>query len=137
MVMHWQYVSICRGGKSVLEKIAEEKINPEDYISFFALRGYDRIHANDDKGKKTDGSSTDHTKQDSFSDEQSRPISDGRIGGEPVIPSGIKQMDPKQNFVTEEVYIHSKLMIVDDRFVICGSGLFKNQFNILTLLTHI
>ncbi|CAB4388903.1 unnamed protein product [Rhizophagus irregularis] len=122
MVMHWQYVSICRGGKSVLEKIAEEKINPEDYISFFALRGYDRIHANDDKGKKTDGSSTDHTKQDSFSDEQSRPISDGRIGGEPVIPSGIKQMDPKQNFVTEEVYIHSKLMIVDDRFVICGSA---------------
>src|SRR4051812_33442142 len=125
MVMHWQYVSICRGGRSVLEKIAEEGINPEDYISFFALRGYDRISGRDDKGKKAEGSSssTDHTKQDSFSDEQTHPILGGRIGGEPAIPSGIQQMDPKQNFVTEEVYIHSKLMIVDDRFVICGSGL--------------
>jgi phosphatidylserine/phosphatidylglycerophosphate/cardiolipin synthase-like enzyme len=130
MVMHWQYVSICRGGKSVLEKIAEAGIKPEDYVSFFALRGYDRIHEHDNKGKKPEGSSsspTDHTKQDSFSDEQLRPNSDDRIGGEPAVPSGIAQMDPKQNFVTEEVYIHSKLMIVDDRFVICGSGLLKKR----------
>src|SRR2546429_176287 len=44
MVMHWQYVSICRGGKSILEKISGAGINPEDYISFFSLRGYAKIH---------------------------------------------------------------------------------------------
>ena len=27
-----------------------------------------------------------------------------------------------EDFVTEQLYIHSKLMIVDDRIVICGSG---------------
>jgi phosphatidylserine/phosphatidylglycerophosphate/cardiolipin synthase-like enzyme len=101
--MHLQYVSICRGGKSVLEKIAEAGIKPEDYISFFALRGYDRIHGHDNK-EKSSSSSSDH----------------------------IERMDPKQNFVTEEIYIHSKLMIVDDRFVICGSGLLK-----INLLTHV
>ncbi|KAI8981744.1 hypothetical protein BDF20DRAFT_911999 [Mycotypha africana] len=30
--------------------------------------------------------------------------------------------DGRLNFVTEQVYIHSKLMIVDDRIVICGSA---------------
>lgn len=31
--------------------------------------------------------------------------------------------DGRLDFVTEQVYIHSKLMIVDDRTVICGSGM--------------
>jgi phosphatidylserine/phosphatidylglycerophosphate/cardiolipin synthase-like enzyme len=127
MVMHWQYISICRGGKSVLEKIKEAGINPEDYISFFALRGYDKIrgHNKDRKGKQNGEHAKDQT-DDSFSDEVSQALS--RIGGEPAIPAGIKQMDRKQNYVTEEVYIHSKLMIVDDRFVICGSGLLIKVF---------
>src|SRR5436189_5711691 len=43
MVMHWQYVSICRGGKAILEKISEAGINPEKYITFYSLRGYDKI----------------------------------------------------------------------------------------------
>lgn len=30
--------------------------------------------------------------------------------------------DGRLDFLTEQVYIHSKLMIVDDRTVICGSG---------------
>jgi phosphatidylserine/phosphatidylglycerophosphate/cardiolipin synthase-like enzyme len=30
--------------------------------------------------------------------------------------------DGRMDFVTEQVYIHSKLMIVDDKTVICGSG---------------
>ncbi|CAG8441424.1 6591_t:CDS:10 [Funneliformis caledonium] len=119
MVMHWQYVSICRGGKSLLEKISAAGINPEDYISFFALRGYDKIHhGHGNKGKKNGDVS-----EDSFSDERQRSLFDGgRIGGEPAIPAGIVQMDARQLYVTEEVYIHSKLMIVDDRFVICGSA---------------
>lgn len=30
--------------------------------------------------------------------------------------------DGRLDFLTEQVYIHSKLMIVDDKTVICGSG---------------
>lgn len=30
--------------------------------------------------------------------------------------------DGRMDFLTEQVYIHSKLMIVDDKIVICGSG---------------
>src|SRR3954468_20440391 len=43
MVMHWQYVSICRGGKGILEKISEAGIDPEKYITFYSLRGHDKI----------------------------------------------------------------------------------------------
>lgn len=31
--------------------------------------------------------------------------------------------DDRMDYVTEQVYIHSKLMIVDDKTVICGSGM--------------
>ncbi|KAG0058912.1 hypothetical protein BGZ90_004703 [Linnemannia elongata] len=42
-VMHFQYVSICRGGNSVLERLESFGINPEQYIGFFGLRSFDRI----------------------------------------------------------------------------------------------
>jgi phospholipase D1/2 len=42
--MHWQYVSICRGGRSILEVLQKAGIDAERYISFFALRSYDRIN---------------------------------------------------------------------------------------------
>lgn len=42
--MHWQYVSICRGGRSILEELQKAGIDAERYISFFALRSYDRIN---------------------------------------------------------------------------------------------
>ncbi|CAJ0762818.1 5861_t:CDS:2, partial [Entrophospora sp. SA101] len=48
MIMHWQYFSICRGGKSLLEKLTEAGVDHEKYISFFALRGHDKIHRDDD-----------------------------------------------------------------------------------------
>jgi phospholipase D1/2 len=188
MVMHWQYVSICRGGKAILEKISEAGIDPDKYITFYSLRGYDKIdkihnevktinsRASLSKGEKQrlseepnsgvqldknpsvalqndnnylegelnksptelqapetfdDGSGNGreskespirHPLEDSFSDEKAETSPKDRIGGEPVIPSGMEQMDPRKTYVTEEIYIHSKLMIVDDRYVICGSG---------------
>src|SRR4051794_35445034 len=65
MIMHWQYISICRGGKSILEKISEAGINPENYISFFALRGHDKIHNivdDNDKGTKSSSNKGHHSK---------------------------------------------------------------------------
>jgi len=48
---------------------------------------------------------------------------DALLGGD--IRSEAWEGDPNSetaNFVTEELYIHSKLMIIDDRIVICGSA---------------
>ncbi|KAG0348929.1 hypothetical protein BG004_003646 [Podila humilis] len=42
-VMHFQYVSISRGGNSVLERLIAQGVNPDDYIGFFGLRSFDRI----------------------------------------------------------------------------------------------
>jgi phosphatidylserine/phosphatidylglycerophosphate/cardiolipin synthase-like enzyme len=158
MVMHWQYVSICRGGKSLLEKLAAAGINAEDYISFFSLRDYDRVnHVVKDikksKGRNSgdSGSATDskkdsnsvsdnaakneadskqdntedgsHEHEDSFSDEKSKPlVEEGINASEPVQPVAPSHAHIKQLYVTEEVYVHTKILIVDDKYVICGSG---------------
>jgi phosphatidylserine/phosphatidylglycerophosphate/cardiolipin synthase-like enzyme len=37
--------------------------------------------------------------------------------------------DGRMDFLTEQVYIHSKLMIVDDKTVICGSGKYEIRFH--------
>lgn len=42
-VMHFQYVSICRGGNSVLERLVANGIDPDQYIGFYGLRSFDRI----------------------------------------------------------------------------------------------
>ncbi|KAG0262982.1 hypothetical protein BG011_009480 [Mortierella polycephala] len=42
-VMHFQYVSICRGGNSVLERLVANGVDPDQYISFYGLRSFDRI----------------------------------------------------------------------------------------------
>ncbi|CAK4622001.1 unnamed protein product [Aphanomyces euteiches] len=70
-VMHWQYSTICRGGNSLLERLAREVPDPSQYIVFFGLR--------------------------------QQGILSGRV-------------------VTEQIYIHSKIMIIDDRVTIIGSA---------------
>lgn len=42
--MHYQYISICRGGKSIVDKLKESGIDPDQYIRFYSLRSYDRIN---------------------------------------------------------------------------------------------
>ncbi|KAG0289653.1 Phospholipase D1, partial [Dissophora globulifera] len=42
-VMHFQYMSICRGGNSVIERLQANGVNASDYIGFFGLRSFDRI----------------------------------------------------------------------------------------------
>eukprot|EP00026_Physarum_polycephalum_P002236 Phypoly_transcript_02241.p1 GENE.Phypoly_transcript_02241~~Phypoly_transcript_02241.p1 ORF type:complete len:888 (+),score=134.49 Phypoly_transcript_02241:1-2664(+) len=74
-LMHWNYLTICRGGTSILEQLKQEcpDVDPFDYISFYSLRTH-----------------------------------------------GI--LAPDSTVVTEQIYVHSKLMIVDDRIVIIGSN---------------
>ncbi|ORY05424.1 phospholipase D/nuclease [Basidiobolus meristosporus CBS 931.73] len=59
LVMHWQFMSICRGKNSIFECLAAEGIEPSDYITFFGLRNYDYIRnpnytGSDDKAEMDD-----------------------------------------------------------------------------------
>lgn len=42
--MSYQYRSICRKGKSIFEQVEAAGVDPNEYISFYNLRGYDRIN---------------------------------------------------------------------------------------------
>jgi len=70
--LHYEYMSICRGGSSLLEQLKKIVPNPSNYVTLVGLRN----HGINSKG----------------------------------LPH------------TEIVYVHSKLMIVDDRFILCGSA---------------
>ena len=53
---------------------------------------------------------------------QDEKIAGESEGAEPAIPQAIIDKDPSGKYITEELYIHTKLLIADDRIVICGSG---------------
>ncbi|KAL9553707.1 hypothetical protein PS6_003791 [Mucor atramentarius] len=42
-VMHFQYITISRGGNSIMEKLREAGIEPSDYIGWYSLRNWDKL----------------------------------------------------------------------------------------------
>ncbi|CAF0790729.1 unnamed protein product, partial [Didymodactylos carnosus] len=70
-VIYFTQRSIAKGPNSLYKRLEKQGIKPEEYISFFGMRGHDILM--------------------------------GRL-------------------ITEIIYIHSKLMIVDDKWAICGSA---------------
>ncbi|KXS19116.1 phospholipase D/nuclease [Gonapodya prolifera JEL478] len=106
-IMEFQYNSICRGGNSILEKLAQAGITrPDKYISFYNLRNYDRI-------RKQPG----NPRFDS--------VSAASMTGGPdlnAIPWEGNPAEELDSFVSEQLYIHTKVLIADDRRVICGSA---------------
>jgi phospholipase D1/2 len=48
-IMGMTYNSISRGGHSIMECIQREGFDPNDYISFYNLRSYDRLNADKDR----------------------------------------------------------------------------------------
>jgi phospholipase D1/2 len=63
-ILEYQYRSICRGGQSIMELIAQEGFNPHEYISFFNLRSFDRIPLTDGIVKQEQVSGIDTVKAD-------------------------------------------------------------------------
>ncbi|ODN95881.1 phospholipase D [Cryptococcus wingfieldii CBS 7118] len=72
LILECQNRTIARGTSSIFSRLRKEGIDPDDYITFFSLRGWGKF----DSGVLT----------------------------------------------TEQVYIHGKTMIVDDRLVLTGSA---------------
>ena len=160
--MHHQFLSISRGGNSILEKLRDAGINPEDYIAFYSLRTWDKIKSDTvyhtkskvktpAQGSTDDGSDIannvteapngkanglsrsnskkgkQHRKSRSVGSMSTRKSED--MVGEEMVRSATQSStssaelnDGRMDFVTDMVYIHSKLLIVDDRIVVCGSG---------------
>lgn len=200
-IMAYQYRSICRRGKSILEQLEAAGVDGREYISFYNLRGVDRINwagvkrmeketgisfhqvqvaaariylgeqgyvgdgqtvaiktaedapegGSSTKGGKPEGEAEKKTiervampktveeamdiirkfeaAQGSAEEERVKDsIADSVLHGQesfdqtywPQAEAGIE--DEREAFVTEEVYVHSKLMIVDDRKVLIGSA---------------
>lgn len=177
--MHFQYVTISRGGSSIIEKLKEYGIDPDKYISWFSLRNYGKIKvpkfnttrsgstattaaaADDNNAVPTNDSNIPLTNDSGtvFGDEAaaSNPFDDSldlsklhttssmtsnnsSFFGQPLestltersrrgsnrsnhttVPAEVVD-DDRYDYVTELLYIHDKLMIVDDRIVLMGSA---------------
>ncbi|KAL4869922.1 hypothetical protein BDV12DRAFT_208212 [Aspergillus spectabilis] len=152
-IMKLQYKSISRGGFSILDKLKQAGVNPEEYIRFFNLRSYDRIN---ESGALQHAEAVSHVDYNAASQEHDdivdpfatnitsdyqayrgyQKASSGHsdwdtvsscymLGGEDIRkvpwPAGcsVPEIDA---FVSEELYVHSKVLISDDRVMICGSA---------------
>ncbi|KAF2148070.1 phospholipase D/nuclease [Myriangium duriaei CBS 260.36] len=105
-IMEFQYYSIIRGGQSIYELLTKEGIDPGKYIKFYNLRNYDRINTAGPSGQWDSVTKAYMTPRTSLHN----------------IPWGGKPEDEIDAFVSEELYVHTKLLIADDRVVLMGSA---------------
>lgn len=173
--MYYQYISICSGQKSILEKLKALNINPDEYIKFYSLRSYDRINRPMvEEMLARDAGFTPH--KDGVPIQQ-QEVEATQVSNKPPPPAGFVSPDELErhrhqyqdrgnniasdtiapdamnnhlnsvrdepwvndtnestprdeaaekqeisDYVTEELYIHAKLLIADDRVVIMGSA---------------
>lgn len=136
-IMNFQYKSINRGGKSILERILKAGFNPADFIQFFHLRSFDRIlpRGTDEKFMSTRFDETTAEREakshkyadfeiNSINNGTKSTISDLAMQGTPSVSSQTWSFPSNEadHIVSELLYIHSKLIIIDDNVVLCGSA---------------
>lgn len=130
-VMHFQYISMNRGGASICEKLREEGIDPSEYIGWYSLRNWDKIaprFPKKKKGKKSsrptsNGNTTGNTLSVSMEDKEDlASLSSTSSPKMEDCSDENEEEDDRAHYVSELVYIHDKLMIIDDRIVLLGSG---------------
>lgn len=184
--MHFQYVTISRGGNSIIEKLREANIEPSDYIGWYSLRTWDKLvpPKKSTTGSSASATSKPNSKKSDFNfkspelkkstatittdtikssdNNQSPSINSPALSNstketissateslqaDPItspshyvtpVPSAsntntqtteeVKDIwddDDREHYVSELVYIHDKILIVDDRIVLIGSGKFN------------
>ncbi|PUU74397.1 hypothetical protein B9Z19DRAFT_1068231 [Tuber borchii] len=147
-IMEFQYRSINNDrGYSIMEQVAKAGVDPKKYIRFYNLKNYDRINVGRAMapGQASSGASypataagapgydgAAHSGEYSKYAPRSSPVGQewdsvsqcSMLGGGDI-RSAPWEGDAQQEldaFVSEELYVHSKLLIADDRIVICGSA---------------
>ena len=135
-IMKYQYNSISRGGHSILEKLRTAGIHDTGkYINFYNLRTFDRIRVTEvplpavvttQTSAGVTSLSPDKLPAGSNAKESDfDTISSCYMSGKldlcdiPWTANADLEMEA---FVTEELYVHTKLLIADDNVVICGSA---------------
>ncbi|CAO3590630.1 unnamed protein product [Absidia cylindrospora] len=159
-VMHFQYVSISRGGNSIIEKLVEAGIDPSEYIGWYCLRNWAKnkpttTNNNNSDPREDSGTAVDQKQQQNTSPATSSATSSKNLHSstdpspptstsstthsQPMMATDTVVNDPLQNkayinaanddtkderqhYVSELIYIHDKLLIVDDRIVLVGSA---------------
>lgn len=175
-VMHFQYVTISRGGSSIIEKLKEYGIDADQYISWFSLRNYGKIKTpkvstqqqpqqkSPSGNGRSSSSTTTSTTTSGIQNDSGTIFGDGAEARNPfddndlsrlntnasnmsntssLYPTSSLHPEPTHNssrrgsaqtttsqtvdddrfdYVSELLYLHDKLMIVDDRIVLMGSG---------------
>ncbi|KAH0437464.1 hypothetical protein IEQ34_026228 [Dendrobium chrysotoxum] len=129
-IMAWQYKTISRGGKSIMEQCEQAGVDASEYISFYNLRGIDRIQSAHVREMERKSGVTFHEaqvaaariflgKEGYVSKKATVSI---RIADDSNRKDSEKEERQGDSYVTEETYVHSKLIIVDDRKVLIGSA---------------
>ncbi|KAG2210594.1 hypothetical protein INT47_002536 [Mucor saturninus] len=162
-VMHFQYVTISRGGASIIEKLKELGIDADDYISWFSLRNFGKIKVpkftaqrtpTTPKAATTSSTGLQNDSGTVFGDEAAikNPFDENDLSrlatntsttsnassipntlypeppqsrrGSSTSTSAESNLadDDRYDYVSELLYLHDKLMIVDDRIVLMGSA---------------
>ena len=115
--------------RAVAEKVMSEGVHPA-------------IGNEGDEGEKSYAAPEDEKEKylerlrkfEDYRDEGREVVSNDSIGGK--VSEEPWEDDPeteKENFVQEELYVHSKLLIADDRVVICGSANLNDRVRIRSL----
>lgn len=137
-VMHFQYITISRGGNSIMEKLREANIEPSDYIGWYSLRNWDKLVPKK-KASATPSATTKPSVPSSPSLVPEAAASSTESLKDPLSPrvtpipsqatastaeteKSIWDDDDREYYVSELVYIHDKILIVDDRIVLIGSA---------------
>jgi phosphatidylserine/phosphatidylglycerophosphate/cardiolipin synthase-like enzyme len=126
-VMHFQYITISRGGNSIMEKLREAGIEPSDYIGWYSLRNWDKLVPPKKTSPQTTPSPSPSPKPDvsptlSSVDPPVPTTSTSPIDTSTTSEKSIWDDDDRHHYVSELVYIHDKILIVDDRIVLIGSA---------------
>ncbi|KAI7901029.1 uncharacterized protein BX663DRAFT_516053 [Cokeromyces recurvatus] len=144
-VAQYQYRSISRGKYSVFEQLRKANIPIKDYIGFYSLRNWSKIKRPASVVRRDEFNhiipvppplpplpASITNKRNLLNKKLMKSRSGQSNSNEDLIPSQQRQKaallmqqgydDGRMDFITEQIYIHSKLMIVDDKIVICGSA---------------
>ncbi|CAO3621262.1 unnamed protein product [Cunninghamella echinulata] len=125
LVMHYQYISICRGENSIIGQLEKAGIDASEYIRFYSLRSHDRIKRNTVEEILThvEGYNVPTNVEDEVEYATVGEYGDHHPHGH-HLRRHHKSREPwtAHDFVTEELYIHAKLLVADDRLVIMGSA---------------
>lgn len=151
-ILEFQYFSICRGGHSIIETLQQRGVQDwRKYIGFYNLRNYDRLNTSNTmrRAEQQSGVPYDQARQaydqqhnagepvqlDQYNAYQQAALKQDdstwdtvsscyMYGGKDIreVPWNGSPEAEMDAFISEELYIHSKVLIADDKLVICGSA---------------